>query len=327
RLDRNEQLVTIADDARLAILRRVMARPLTITQLGEMFGRHPAWIRHHILMLQRAGLVELAEERQVRNYTEKYYRASARAYRADVLIVPDAGDNPEVVVLGSHDLALQSLADVTAASGGPAVVPVAIGSLDGLIALRQGLADVAGCHLLDTDSDDYNAPYVRHLFPDRQVTMFTLAHREQGLITAPGNPLGLRSLDDVVAKRVRIANRNPGSGTRIWVDRKLRSLGIDPEDLPGSESVHYTHSGAARAVQRHEADVTVGLRAAATSRGLGFVPLFMERFDLVIAPDALDAPKLDPLLNMLEGRAFKKRVSAFDGYDPTHTGEEFRVAV
>lgn len=327
RLDRHEQLAAIADGTRLAILRRLMARPATISQLGEIFDKHPAWVRHHVLTLVRAGLVELFEERQVRNYTEKYYRASAGAYDSHLLITPDSGSELEVVVLGSNDPALQSLADAAGGSGRPTVMPVAVGSLDGLIALRQGLTDIAGCHLLDADSEEYNVPYVRHMFPDMPVSMFTLAHREQGLIVAPGNPLALRDFGDVLAKGARIANRNPGSGTRIWIERALRREGFAPESVPGYESVHYTHSGAARAVACGEADVTIGVRAAAVDHELGFVPLFVERFDLVMVGENVSAPKLAPLLSTLEHRAFRRSLSVLGGYDTSHTGEERRIAV
>jgi putative molybdopterin biosynthesis protein len=95
------------------------------------------------------------------------------------------------------------------------VLPV--GSLDGLIALRQGLAHLTGCHLLDIDSGEYNLPYVRHLFPERSMKLVTLAHREQGLMLAAGNPRQIHGIDDLRRGEVSFINRNPGSGTRLWL--------------------------------------------------------------------------------------------------------------
>jgi putative molybdopterin biosynthesis protein len=303
-----------------------MVRPATISQLGRSFAKHPAWVRHHIVTLERAGLVELAEERVTRNYTEKFYRATAGAFSVHELIVPEYDDGEHLVALGSNDPVLELLAAGEDAED-PSVVPVSIGSLDGLIALRQGLSDIAGCHLLDVDSGDYNVPFVRHLFPDRSVVVLTLVHREQGLVTASGNPLKLREIADVVRPDVRLINRNPGSGTRLWLDQQLQALGVSASLVPGYDTTATTHAEVAEAVASGTADVGIAVRVVAERAGLGFVPLFRERYDLVIPAERYEDPALRPLLDRLGERAFRDAVGRLPGYDMETSGREVRLAV
>ena len=318
----DERLAAMADPSRLTILRLLMARPGRLVDLGEAMGKHRAWVRHHLMKLVDVGLVELIEVRKVVNVTEKWYRATAAAYAAHVLVVPDTGDARPVVILGSDDLALRALASEPKEAG---LVPVSVGSLDGLVALRQGLADMAGCHLLDVDGT-YNGPYVRHLFPDRSVVMITLAHREQGLVTASGNPLGLRGVEDLIRPGVRIVARNAGSGTRVWLDQRLRALGVDPEAVMSSATTTAsTHAAAVEAIAAGRADAAIAIRAAAEQAGLEFTPLFHERYDLVVAADRLDDPGIARIAERLQERGFRRKVGALAGYDPTHTGDEERI--
>ena len=320
-IDHTAQLSAIADPRRLGILRMLMARPATITHIGQRLGKHPAWVRHHIQVLLAAGLIELVEERVVRNYTEKYYGATAGAFETHVLIAPESNEPHTLIALGSHDLGLAMLGeDIESAHVGLVSVPV--GSLDGLIALRQGLCDVAGCHLFDDERDEYNTPFLRHLFPDIPVLAVTLADREQGLITAPGNPLGLRGIVDLVREDVRVANRNAGSGTRVWFDAQLRREGIDPAAIRGYETSFGTHTAVATAIASGRADAGIGLRASAEQHGLAFVPLFTERYDLVMRRDRLSDDAVGALLSSLSSRHLKRELGTLAGYDTAHTGEE-----
>lgn len=324
-----EQIRCATEPNRQAVLQRLMAAPATITQLGAAFGRHPAWIRHHVLALVRVGLVELAEERRVRNYTEKVYRATSGAYQVSLLLTPDFGGSHPLLILGSHDFAVEALAGLSRdTEGQPGVVTVPTGSLDGLIALRQGLADAAGCHLMDVDSGEYNTPYVRHLFPDRSALVVTVAHREQGLIVASGNPMNLKSLEDVADGRVRFVNRNRGSGTRLWLDRALKERSIDPASIAGYSTEALTHSVVAHLVATGQADAGVGVRAAAAAETVGFVPLFHERFDLVFDAERLDSDvRFQRLLERMGARSFRAAVSRISGYEATDVGRETCVAV
>jgi putative molybdopterin biosynthesis protein len=312
-----EQLKLLADPRRLAILRSLMTAPASLTQLGAALGEHPAWVRHHLKQLESAGLVELVETRVESGVVEKFYRARAGGLLLQQIILPENPTQPTIVFSGSHDLAVELLAEQLAPHISILTMPV--GSLDGLVSLRQNLCHISGCHLLDTDGE-YNLPFVRCLFPDRMMQMVTLAHREQGLIVAPGNPKAIRSLSDLTRAEVTFVNRNPGSGTRLWLDRQLAAQKISADAIRGYGTVVRTHTECAAAVQRGDADAGVGLRAAAIRRGLDFIPLFHERYDLVLPHEQVDM--LTPLLDTIQTSAFRRSVEALTGYETTHTGEQ-----
>ena len=132
----------------------------------------------------------------------------------------------------------------------------------GLIALAEGKADLAGCHLWDAESDTYNIPFVHRLLPGKDVTIVTLAHRRQGLIVAPGNPHNIHDLADLTRPGIRFVNRQSGSGTRVWLDAMFSRQGIDPKKIDGYEDERMTHSDVARTVAEGSADVGLGLETA-----------------------------------------------------------------
>jgi putative molybdopterin biosynthesis protein len=314
-----QQLKILADARRLDILRRLMAEPATLTQLGQTLNESPAWVRHHIKILETAGLVEIAEIRVTARVTEKYYRARASALLLQELILPHSL-KPVIIFSGSHDSAIEHIASQLAPHISLLTLP--IGSLDGLINLRQGLCHVAGTHLLDS-SGEYNTPFVRHLFMDRIVTMVTLAHRNQGLIVAPGNPKGLKALSDFARDDVTIINRNPGSGTRLWLDMELARLRLPATLIRGYGNFVSTHTAAAKAVRAGEADVAIGIQAAAWETQLGFVPLFEERYDLVIPAE--QTQMVGPLLDYLQTASFRKELNTLTGYNTAHSGEQVPI--
>jgi len=318
-----DELKILADARRLAILRLLMAAPASLTQLGRALGEHPAWIRHHLKKLEQVGLVEMIDMQVSGGFVEKIYRARARVFTFQQVILPDDPSRQLVVFSGSHDLALELLGQVPGSNIDLVTMPV--GSLDGLVALRQGLCHLAGCHLFDPASGEYNTPYVRHLFPDRAVALLTLVEREQGLMVAPGNPRRISSLADLAREDITLVNRNRGSGTRLWLDDRLRALGIGPEMVRGYRQEVRTHTDAAQAIQQGRADTALGIRAAASQFGLDFVPLFSERYDLVIPQEQLQSQALRPLLDTLVSGEYRRRVRALGGYDTARTGDRLPV--
>jgi DNA-binding transcriptional ArsR family regulator len=241
-----EKIKLLADSRRMDILRLLMASPATLTHLARTLKRSPAWIRHHILALESASLVEVSEVRRTGKVTEKFYRAKANALLLQEIILPKT-KKPAVIFSGSHDLALEGIADhlqkhVT-------LLSLPVGSLDGLVNLRQGLCQISGSHLLD-ESGEYNTPFVRHLFADRDVQVITLAYRTQGLLLAAGNPKGIRKIEDLTNRNIRFVNRNPGSGTRLWFDAELRRLAVSTDQIHGYESNVKTHSEAASLIEK-----------------------------------------------------------------------------
>jgi putative molybdopterin biosynthesis protein len=319
-----EQLKILSDPRRLSILRLLMAASATLSQLGQVLGEHPARVRHHLKQLERAGLIELTETRMVRGFVEKYYRATARAFIFNEIILPQ---NPvpgkeSIVLLGSHDIALGLLTErLQNYKGSAEILALAVGSLEGLVALRQGTGQIAGCHLLDIESGEYNLPYVRHFFPDRPVVLVTLAHREQGLLVVPGNPHRIRGLEDLARPDLILINRNPGSGTRLWLDRQLTRSGISYQQVRGYIQETRTHTGVAQAILQGKADVGLGIQAAASQFGLDFIPLFQERYDLVIPREQVESQRLQPLLNHLQSGEFRRAMDGLGGYDTAHTGD------
>lgn len=324
RIREYEILKVLSDTRRLTITRLLMAAPATLSQLGDQLGEHPARVRHHLLKLEKAKLVELVETRPVRGFLEKYYRATANAFLLHDLILPEWENKQSIALVGSHDMALELLAaHMRKQKKSPVeLVSLPVGSLEGLIALRQGIAQAAGCHLLDPDSGDFNLAHIRLLLPDRRVRIFTLAHRSLGLVLAYGNPLGIHSLFDLAREDVVFINRNPGSGTRVWLDRQLNQLDIPGETVAGYSETVRTHTEVAQKVHQHQADAGLCIEAAARKFNMNFIPLLQERFDLVVAEESLEDHRLSPVFEYLQNPKFRKIVDQLGGYDTAHTGDQ-----
>jgi putative molybdopterin biosynthesis protein len=225
-----------------------------------------------------------------------------------------------IVHIGSHDLCLDLLAQSLADSG-RRLTSANAGSLGGLVALRRGEAHLAGSHLLDPQTGEYNVSYVKQYLPGVPVVLVTFVHREQGLIIAPGNPKGIKGLADLARPDVRYVNRQRGAGTRILLDYRLGQLGIEPAQVCGYAREEYTHLAVAVAVQSGVADCGLGIAAAARALKLDFIPLEQERYDLVIPRAHYESDLLRPLLDLIRGPEFRRAVAELPGYDATHMGE------
>ena len=314
-----DQIKLLADSRRMDILRLLMASPATLTQLARTLKQSPAWIRHHIKMLESADLIELAEIRTTGTVTEKFYGAKASALLLQEIILPKT-KKPVVIFSGSHDLAIEGIAEhltkyVT-------LLNLPVGSLDGLVNLRQGLCQISGSHLLD-ESGEYNTPYVRHFFPDRQMEVITLADRTQGLMLSAGNPKGIKRVADIARTNIRFVNRNAGSGTRLWLDKELKRLDISSTKVNGYDRVVKTHSEAAALIEAGQADASLGLQAAAHQHRLDFIPLFEERYDLILPRE--QEKTLTPMLDYLQTAAFRNELTSLTGYSSTHSGEQIPI--
>jgi putative molybdopterin biosynthesis protein len=323
RIQHLEQLKIVADSRRMAILKLLMVQPETLTTLGKHLGEHPARVRHHLKQLEKAGLVDLVDTQVVRGFTEKYYAATAQAFTLNEIILPENARPDTLLVLGSHDLALEILAREQDGNRS-GLMTLAVGSLNGLVGLRQGNAHIASCHLLDAQSGEFNTSFVRHFFPDQPMLLITLAHREQGLLVAQGNPLHIKGLEDLERAGLRLINRNPGSGTRIWLDQQLQHLDIQPGSIAGYSHEVRTHTAAAEMIAKGSADLGIGLRAAASQYELDFIPLFEERFDLVFSQALLSVPQLQPTLERLQSRALRHQIGKLAGYHTEQTGMEIK---
>jgi len=194
------------------------------------------------------------------------------------------------------------------------------GSLGGLIALAEGKADFAGSHLWDKETDTYNSPFVRRLLPGRRVALLTFAHRRLGLILPSGNPANVRGLKDLMRPELVFINRQPGSGTRVWLDAALKREGYEPNEINGYANEMVTHTEVAAEIAEGSADVGVGLQSAALSFGLDYIHLVDERYDLVIPAENLKITSLQRLADWLSSPEAHQAINNIGGYDVLETG-------
>jgi len=227
-----------------------------------------------------------------------------------------------IVAVGSHDLALDVLANhLHKQYPRRSLSSSNVGSLGGLLALKREEAHLAGSHLLDEESGEYNVPYVKRLLPDQDMVIINLVYREQGLIVAQGNPQGISGLPDLTRQEVSFVNRQRGAGTRVLLDFKLRELGINPAEIKGYERVEFTHLAVAAAIASGTADAGLGIMSAAKALNLDFVPLLKERYDLIIPRLYYESPFLQPLLDILQQPSFRAEVESLGGYDASQMGQ------
>lgn len=227
-----------------------------------------------------------------------------------------------IVAIGSHDLTLDLLADeLGRRQPGWRLSSANVGSLGGLLALGRGEAHLAGSHLLDEATGEYNLPYIRRYLPGVPVRVIGFVRRVQGLIVPAGNPKGIYTLADLARPDVTFINRQRGAGTRILLDYRLKQAGIHPRQIQGYERQEFTHLAVAAAVASGAADCGPGILAAARALGLDFVPLDEERYDLIIPARFYDDPLLAPLLAIVRDPAFQARVEALGGYTVADMGK------
>jgi putative molybdopterin biosynthesis protein len=227
-----------------------------------------------------------------------------------------------VVVIGSHDLTLDLLAQFLAErQGGFRLMSANVGSLGGLVALRRGEAHVAGSHLLDPETGIYNETYIKRYLPDREVILLTLVGRQQGWIVPAGNPKELSSWSDIADPDLQFVNRQRGAGTRVLLDYELDQRGLDPSQIHGYGREEYTHLAVAAAVASGVADVGLGIMAAARALELDFVPLASEKYELVIPREFYESHLLQPFLDTINNDSFKTAVDHLPGYDTSLMGQ------
>jgi putative molybdopterin biosynthesis protein len=230
-----------------------------------------------------------------------------------------------IVAIGSHDPILDLAAsELRSRDPGVTLASSNVGSLGGLIALRDGLCHLAGSHLLEPETGDYTRPYVDQMLMGRDIAIVRLVHREQGLIVAPGNPLGLSAIADLAQSGLRYVNRQRGAGTRVLLDYELQRAGIDPATLSGYLREEPTHLAVAAAIAAGRADCGLGVQAAARAFGLAFVPVAREPYDLVLERETADSERLAPLWALMETAGFRACVEALGGYDTTEMGRRIR---
>lgn len=281
-------------------------------------------------VLRKAGLLHRTEDFLLEVLTSGYDLAEIQdavdlamdRWRA-LEARPAKTDRQVIRFTGSHDMAVNGL---THAFFGDiekdCTLQILIsGSIAGLTALSEGRADFCGCHLWDAETKTYNVIDVKRVFPEGKVMLVTLAERDLGIITSPGNPLKIFGIEDFSRPGIRFINRQAGSGTRVWLDAELVKHSISPQQIQGYKDERMTHSDIARAVAENSADTGLGLESAAAAYGLDFILLTRERYDLVMLDETAQTPVMAHLISWLQSSDGKAFVSQYKGYDSRLTGQ------
>ena len=200
-----------------------------------------------------------------------------------------------------------------------------VGSVSGLLALQRNEAHLAGSHLLDEETGEYNVGYIQRMLVAQgiHVVLLGFVNRTQGVIVPKGNPKNLETLEDLLGDDVIFVNRQRGAGTRVLLDYELKKRAMNSRQIQGYERTEYTHLAVAAAVKSGAADTGLGILAAARALDLDFIPLFDERYDLVIPREHYESALLQPLLELIRNRSsgFTVAVETLGGYGVARMGE------
>lgn len=240
--------------------------------------------------------------------------------RANLVVFAKQEAAQKRLVLAGCDPAAGLLSRMVERISGVEIVAAAASSRRALSWLKEGKVHIAGSHLEDPKSGEFNLPFIRKEFPDDDFSVVTFARWEAGLVLAPGNPKAIRKVEDLARKNVRFVNREPGSGSRALLDELLQKAGVDAAKLLGYDRVAFGHLAAAYGVLSHDADACLATRSAAQTFGLDFIPLRSERYDLVMRKRTIDLPAAKALLDVLQRAALRRKLEALAGYDTAETG-------
>ena len=231
-------------------------------------------------------------------------------------------DTPRRVVVAGCDPATSLLSRTVEKLSGVEVVCAPASSRLALAWLAQGKVHIAGTHLQEPETGEFNLPFIRHQFPGGGFRVVTFARWEEGLVVAAGNPKGISKIEDLARKNVAIVNREPGSGSRALLDERLAKAGIQVTRVRGYETVAFGHLAAAARVATGEADACVATRSAAHAFALDFFPLRTERYDLAMRRSTAALPAVEAFLDVLQRASVRRKLQLLAGYDTSVTGAE-----
>ena len=231
-----------------------------------------------------------------------------------------------LVVIGSHDPLLDELANLMHLEDGSVYMSSAhVGSMGGIMAIRRGEAHAAGCHLLDTETGEYNTAFIKKYFPKGGVKLLRCVGRQQGLMLQKGNPLGIEKFADIARPGLRFVNRQKGSGTRILTDYLCKKEGLAPETIYGYDREELTHTSVAAQLASGSADAGMGIYSAAQLYDLDFLPVCIEEYDLIIPDHAWESPMVRQMAATLKSQAFREKILSMGGYTLDRPGEIIEI--
>jgi putative molybdopterin biosynthesis protein len=240
--------------------------------------------------------------------------------RADLIVFAKEEAAQKRLVLAGCDPATGLLARMVEKISGVEIVSAAASSELALTWLSEGKVHIAGSHLEDPKTGEFNLPFIRKQFPDEDFSVVTFARWEEGLVISSGNPKGVRKIEDLARKNVRFVNREPGSGSRALLDKLLAKSGMEVRKVHGYDRIAYGHLAAAYCVVSQDADACLATRSAAQTFGLDFIPLHSERYDLVMRRRTADLPAVKAFLDVLQRATLRRKLEVLAGYDTSQTG-------
>jgi putative molybdopterin biosynthesis protein len=258
------------------------------------------------------GILEVAED--VKGY-ENGATVNVR------LLCPEQQLRQSLVVIGSHDPLLDELAELLRTEYGDVAMGSAhVGSMGGLLAIRRAEAHLAGTHLLDLETGEYNTSFIKKVLPKGGVRLVECVSRTQGIMVPKGNPLKIRTVADLAGTGLRYVNRQRGSGTRILIDYLCGKEGIDTGDIYGYDREEFTHTSVAALISAGSADAGMGVYSAAKLYDLDFVEICQDQYDLLISDYAWELPMVQKLIEVLRSGKFKERLKHMGGYVTENPG-------
>jgi len=247
-------------------------------------------------------------------------RAGRTNGRADLVVFAKEEAAQKRLVLAGCDPATGLLSRMVEKISGVEVVSAAASSKLALTWLSEGKVHIAGSHLEDPKTGEFNLPYIRKQFPGEDFSVVTFARWEEGLVIAAGNPKSVRKIEDLARKNLKFVNREPGSGSRGLLDKLLEKAGMDAQRVQGYERIAFGHLAAAYCVLSGDADVCLATRSAAQTFGLDFLPLRSERYDLVMRKRTAELPAVKAFLDVLQRATLRRKLEVLAGYDTSQTG-------
>jgi molybdate-binding protein len=247
-------------------------------------------------------------------------RTNRATRRADLAVFAKDEASAKRLVLAGCDPAASLLAHMVEKISGIEIIPAAASSKLALTWLKEGKVHIAGSHLEDPKTGEFNLPYLRKEFPDKDFSVVTFAHWEEGFVVSPGNPKRINKIDDLARRGIRLVNRESGSGSRALLDRLMSAAGIERSKVEGYDREAPGHLAAAYSVVSGDADVCLATRSAAQTFGLDFVPLHSERYDLVLRKKTTSLPTIQTFLDVLQRATLRRKLEVLAGYDTSQTG-------
>ena len=257
------------------------------------------------------------------------YKEQTKSGKSAPPITAIHSDNPKSpstasrqIIISGQDISLDILANYIEKNS-TTVRPLRsyIGSLNSLVAMYQGKADVVSTHLYDGDTSTYNLPYIRRILVGHSYVVIHLLSRWEGFYVKKGNPKNIQTWVDFITPGITMVNREKGSGARVLIDEHLRLAGISPHDIQGYTTEESSHIGVASKVVSGQADVGVGIEKAARLVDVDFIPIIQEHYDLVIMKSPDNTAFIELLQNIVQSDAFQSEIGAIGGYDLSRTGQ------